>query len=292
LDQLNKMDEIAFVDSLSKTFEGGNWIIQRTYQHHPFTTINDLYDRMISVLNVASREEKITFLSHSPQIRGTLADPDDMSNNSRAEHASLGLDSLSQDEFDELERLNEEYSTKFGFPFMLSQRRYTKEIMFRRFNRRVINDNVDAELQTAIDEVAFIARLRILNIVSGPGAPKTTGSLTTHVLDTLKGRPAGGVYVELYEVFMAGERLVVAATTNADGRTDAPLISNQPLRIGTYELRFHIGSYFKATAPDSLLAEPAFVDVIPIRFSIAEPESHYHVPLLASPWSYSTYRGS
>ena len=81
------------------------------------------------------------------------------------------------------------------------------------------------------------------------------------------------------------------AVTNADGRTDAPLLAGAPLRIGRYELDFHIGAYFAAQG-DRQPPSPPFLDIVPIRFSIAEPEGHYHVPLLASPWSYSTYRGS
>ena len=85
----------------------------------------------------------------------------------------------------------------------------------------------------------------------------------------------------------APARLLKEAVTNADGRTDAPLIAGEPLRIGTYELTFHIGDYFAADGQRS-----AFLDIVPIRFSIAEPEGHYHVPLLVTPWSYTTYRGS
>ena len=77
---------------------------------------------------------------------------------------------------------------------------------------------------------------------------------------------------------------------DTDGRTDTPLISGAPLRVGTYELQFHIGAYFSAAGTHT--ADPPYLDVVPIRFSIAEPTAHYHVPLLASPWSYTTYRGS
>jgi 2-oxo-4-hydroxy-4-carboxy-5-ureidoimidazoline decarboxylase len=80
------------------------------------------------------------------------------------------------------------------------------------------------------------------------------------------------------------------AITNADGRTDVPLLGGAPLRMGLYEIEFHVGAYF--TREEIAAANPPFLDIVPVRFSIAEPEGHYHVPLLASPWSYSTYRGS
>jgi 5-hydroxyisourate hydrolase len=115
--------------------------------------------------------------------------------------------------------------------------------------------------------------------------------LTTHVLDTVHGRPAAGVRVELFEVDAKGERLPVAkARTNADGRTDAPLIPADEARAGRFELLFYIGDYFRGAGVAA--AEPPFLDVVPIRFSIAEVSKHYHVPLVATPWSYSTYRGS
>ena len=117
------------------------------------------------------------------------------------------------------------------------------------------------------------------------------GRLSTHVLDACGGRPAAGVAVELLELSAGGEpRLITSATTNRDGRTDQPLIGGRPLPIGSYELRFHIGDYFaRLAAPQS---DPPFLDVVPVRFAVAEPEGHYHVPLLATPWSFSTYRGS
>jgi 5-hydroxyisourate hydrolase len=115
--------------------------------------------------------------------------------------------------------------------------------------------------------------------------------LTTHVLDTTRGKPAAGVLIELHAIGEDGaRRLVASARTNADGRTDAPLIAPGEGQIGTFELSFHIGAYFRAQG--SMSASPPFLDVVPIRFAIADPKAHYHVPLLASPWSYSTYRGS
>ena len=84
--------------------------------------------------------------------------------------------------------------------------------------------------------------------------------------------------------------LLADRVTNADGRTEAPLLGGAPLRIGHYQLEFHIGAYFAARG--AAASEPPFLDVVPVRFAIAEPEGHYHVPLLVSPWSYSTYRGS
>lgn len=113
------------------------------------------------------------------------------------------------------------------------------------------------------------------------------GRLTTHVLDTANGRPGAGVRIELYRLEDDTGTLLAAATTNRDGRTDQPLVEGDGFRNGTYQLVFHIGDYFKAQGQATV-----FVDVVPIRFGIADAAQHYHVPLLCSPWSYTTYRGS
>ena len=114
------------------------------------------------------------------------------------------------------------------------------------------------------------------------------GRLTTHILDTTHGGPAQNVDIRLYAVG-ASRELVASATTNDDGRTPLPLLEDDAFATGTYELEFDIGSYFRSRGVQ--LAEPAFLETVVIRFA-ASGDEHYHVPLLASPWSYSTYRGS
>jgi 5-hydroxyisourate hydrolase len=110
-----------------------------------------------------------------------------------------------------------------------------------------------------------------------------SGFLTTHVLDTARGRPARGVEIELARLEHGRRRTLRTATTNADGRTDAPLLAQGELEAGEYELVFAVGGYF---------GQREFLDRVPVRFSVSDPGAHYHVPLLVSPWSYSTYRGS
>ncbi len=117
------------------------------------------------------------------------------------------------------------------------------------------------------------------------------GRLTTHVLDTAQGRPAAGMDIELWALDPAGQRrLLKTVRTNADGRTDGPLLAGAEFAPGGYELVFAVAAYFAAQGVAT--ATPPFLDRVPVRFGIAEAEGHYHVPLLTSPWAYSTYRGS
>lgn len=123
-----------------------------------------------------------------------------------------------------------------------------------------------------------------------PAQPIATGRLTTHVLDTARGRPAAGMVIELVRIEGLTRQPVKTVRTNADGRVDEPLLTGGRLLQGVYELLFHAGDYLRAAG--EALPDPAFLDVIPIRFGIADTGAHYHVPLLISPYSYSTYRGS
>ncbi|MDY0881613.1 hydroxyisourate hydrolase [Dongia soli] len=113
--------------------------------------------------------------------------------------------------------------------------------------------------------------------------------LTTHVLNVATGRPAEGLSIELW-VLRETFDLIKRVTTNADGRVDEALLDGDAFKMGVYELRFFAGEYLRKAG--TALADPAFLDVIPVRFGIADPEQHYHVPLLLSPYGYSTYRGS
>ena len=118
-----------------------------------------------------------------------------------------------------------------------------------------------------------------------------SGRLTTHVLDTASGKPAQGVTVSLFAIDASGDRRLIKSTqTNGDGRCDAPFLSGAQMAVGAYELVFEVAAYFRAAGV--ALSDPPFLDVVPIRFGIADASAHYHVPLLISPYGYSTYRGS
>lgn len=115
------------------------------------------------------------------------------------------------------------------------------------------------------------------------------GYLTTHVLDTSLGFPAAGLDISLYKIDGADRHFICRMTTNADGRTDSPILPNGECDVGIYELIFAAGAYLTANGHD---ADTLFLDDVPVRFGLTDPDQHYHVPLLLSPYGYSTYRGS
>jgi 5-hydroxyisourate hydrolase len=114
--------------------------------------------------------------------------------------------------------------------------------------------------------------------------------LTTHVLDTAHGKPGNGIHISLHKIVDNRKEFLLSTRTNEDGRCDHPLLEGEAFQAGIYELDFHVAPYFAAMKLD--LPKPNFLDVITLRFGIADPSRHYHVPLTVSPWSYSTYRGS
>ena len=289
LDELNALDRHSFVSALGRIFENAPWVAERAFAERPFATVADLHRAMTQAVAGVAEAEQLGLIRGHPELGSKVARAGTMTEESRREQGSLGLDRLSQAEFARFERLNAAYLERFGFPFVICVRRHTRDSLLDSFERRLGN-SLETERAAALAEIGQITRLRLVEEVDGPGKPKTNGQLSTHVLDTVSGRPAAGVRIVLTERGASAEGLLEDTVTNADGRTDEPLLGGVPLRIGTYEIAFHIGAYFAAKG--AATASPPFLDVVPIRFAIAEPEGHYHVPLLASPWSYATYRGS
>ena len=289
LDTLNAASREDFIAALGDIFEHAPWVAERAFAARPFPTVAALHDAMTAAVAGASPEEQLAFLRGHPELGGKVARAGAMAEASRREQGALGLDSLSDAEFARFETMNAAYADRFGFPFIIAVSRHTRNSILNQFERRLGNDR-DAELAAALGEIGNITRLRLVAAVEGPGKPKTEGRLSTHVLDVVAGKPAAGVRLVLREIGASAESVLKETVTNADGRTDAPLMAGAPLRIGRYEIAFHIGDYFARQGLPA--ADPPYLDVVPLRFGIAEPGGHYHVPLLASPWSFSTYRGS
>jgi 2-oxo-4-hydroxy-4-carboxy-5-ureidoimidazoline decarboxylase len=290
LDELNAADERGFVSALSNIYEHAPWVAQTAARERPFPTLAALAETMQQAVMQASSERQHALIAGHPDLANKAVRLDTLTLDSQAEQTSAGLDRLNNEEFERFHRLNTAYREKFGIPFIICARRHAKDSILREFERRLHND-ADQERQTALGEISRIAALRLDQHVRGPDRLKVHGRLSTHVLDTYHGHPAAGVAIEFFEIGASGEsRLLSRTTTNADGRTERPLMVEQPIPISQYELRFAIGDYFVRRGTP--LPDPPFLGIVPIRFGVAEPEAHYHVPLLATPWSYSTYRGS
>jgi 2-oxo-4-hydroxy-4-carboxy-5-ureidoimidazoline decarboxylase len=290
LQTLNAADQTGFVAALGDIYEHAPWVAQAVHGQRPFATLLALHEAMMAAVRTAPPAQQLALINGHPDLAGKAARAGAMTSESVAEQASAGLDRLSEAEFAQFHGLNDAYRSKFSIPFIICVRRHGKDSILRQFERRLRNDPA-AETKAALGEIFRIAALRLDQRVEAADRLVVHGHLSTHVLDTHGGHPAAGVTIELLELSANGERrVVVSAATNRDGRTDQPLIGGRPLPIGRYELRFHIGDYFahRATPQD----DPPFLDVVPVQFAIAEPEGHYHVPLLVTPWSYSTYRGS
>jgi len=290
LADLNAADDAGFMAALDDVYEHAPWVAQAASRQRPFVTLTALHNAMMAAVRAAPADQQVALIKGHPDLAGKAARAGAMTVDSKAEQASAGLDRLSETEFAQFHRLNNAYREKFGIPFIICARRHSKDSILQQFERRLQN-SAAAETDTALGEIFRIAALRLDQRLEAADRLDVHGRLSTHVLDTHSGRPAAGVAIELLELSVSGEpRVIARGMSNRDGRTDAPLIRERPLPIGRYELRFHVGDYFarlKARQDD-----PPFLDVVPVRFAIAEPEGHYHVPLLVTPWSYSTYRGS
>jgi 2-oxo-4-hydroxy-4-carboxy-5-ureidoimidazoline decarboxylase len=283
LDSLNAMRAADFVTALEGVFEHAPWVAETAAAGRPFATVTALHDALMAMVRAAPTDVCLGFLRGHPALSPkALTDPG-LTSESRSEQGGLGMTSLG-DRLAAFEAASTDYEARFGFPFIVCVRRLTPPFVLRGLERRLAN-TPEQERAAALAEIGFITRLRLVDRVTGPGMPRTAGHLSAHVLDTARGKAAEGIRLEL---FREGA-LILEAVTNQDGRTDAPLLEDGPLRIGRYELRYHVGDYF-AGWPN--VPDPPWYDVIPIRFAISDPEGHYHVPLLLGAWTYTTYRGS
>jgi 2-oxo-4-hydroxy-4-carboxy-5-ureidoimidazoline decarboxylase len=283
LDALNAMPPAEFVTALNGMFEHAPWVAEQAATHRPFVTVTALHDTLMGVVSTAPADICLKFLrGHPPLSSKALADPG-LTSESRAEQDGLGMTSLG-DRLAAFEAGSTAYEARFGFPFIICVRRLTPTFVLRGLERRLTNEP-DQERAAALAEIGHITLLRLVDRVTGPGMPKTAGHLSAHVLDTARGGAAEGIRIEVFRE----SALIHEAFTNRDGRTDAPLLADGPLRIGRYELRFHVEDYY-AGWPN--VTDPPWYDVIPIRFGVSDPEGHYHIPLLLGAWTYTTYRGS
>ena len=290
LEELNGATQSEFVAVLANVFEYSPWVAEQAFASRPFSGVNALFAAMKAAVERASDAQRLALIKSHPDLADKTRRAAGLTAESTAEQNSAGLDWLSDAEYEAFERVNNAYRAKFGFPYIVCVRRHTRDSILADFERRLPND-LAAETQTSIAEICRIAALRVDQLVLSSDRLPVHGRLSTHVLDNHSGKPAAGIEVELVERSRLGvSRVVARAVTNSDGRTDQPLIGGRPVPVGRYELNFSTGRYFKEK--NIPLSDPPFLDDISLRFAVSEPEGHLHVPLLVTPWSYATYRGS
>src|ERR1700753_3914114 len=215
---LNACSKADFVAQLGNIFEYSPWIAEAAADARPFAGINALYAAMKAVVERAPEDRRLALIKGHPDLANKTQRAAGLTAESNAEQNSVGLDRLSDAEYEAFERVNNAYRAKFGFPYIVCVRRHTKDSILRDFERRLPND-AETETQTSIAEICRIAALRLDQLVVSNDKLPVHGRLSTHVLDTHSGKPAAGIPVELVELSALGEHRVVTRTmTNHDGR--------------------------------------------------------------------------
>lgn len=289
LKKLNACSSQDFIAAMAEVFEHAPWVAEAVVTERPFEHVDALHTAMFGKVLALQSHDMIKLLADYPELAGSQARLGQLTKDSVREQGGLSLQTLNASDARQWDALNLAYREKFCFPFILCISRHSRISALKEFEARLKNDR-QTELRLALSEIGRITRLRIAMRIAEHGMLGLTGVLSTHVLDTANGRPAEGVRVQLYEVQNDRARcLLVEAITDLRGRTAKPLLSGMPSRIATYELVFHVGDYFIRTG--NIKGDWPFLDVIPVRFNIKDPEGNYHVPLTVTPWSYSTYRG-
>lgn len=275
LDALNAMDRAAFTGALAGIYEHSPWIAAAAHEAAPFADFDALHAALAAAVAAATPEQRLALLQAHPELAGKEAAAGTLTAHSTAEQLSAGLVNLDAAAKAELAGLNAAYRARHGFPFIVAVRTRTRGEIFALAAARAGRETA-AERDEALRQVNLIARIRLAGLLG-----RKKAKISTHVLDTAAGGPARGIPVTLTRL-EGGQVEMARAVTNADGRTDAPLVEDDVLLTGAYELRFDLRGRFAT----------GFLDEVPLRFRVDDPVGHYHVPLLASPWSYSTYRGS
>lgn len=270
---------------LSGIYERTAWAPETLLDMPSITTVSDLAHAMKSVLDDAPYETKLELLRLHPDLNQKIEQLKLLTPESREEQSGLG--SLTPEEEKRFNRLNAAYKAKFGFPFILAVRNASKYTVLAALEGRVKN-TMEVEFVTALSQVHKIAWMRLVAKIDTSHA---NGYLTCHVLDTANGIPAAKMRIELRRLSHPAGMLGTYMTNN-DGRLEngPALLGGTEFLVGEYEWTFHVADYFASVG--TYTSGQPFLDTVPLRFGIDNPDDHYHVPLLVSPWSYSTYRGS
>src|SRR6516162_1802654 len=223
LADLNTASKDDFVAALANIFELSPWIAEQAAGARPFAGVRALFEAMKAVVDRAPQDARLALIKAHPDLANKTQRAAELTAESTAEQNSVGLDRLSDAEYEAFERVNKAYRAKFGFPYIVCVRRQTRDSILRDFERRLPND-ARTEMRRSIEEIFRIAALRLDQLVIADDRLKVHGRLSTHVLDNHDGKPASGIEITLTELSELGAaRLITRAVTNSDGRTDVPL---------------------------------------------------------------------
>jgi 2-oxo-4-hydroxy-4-carboxy-5-ureidoimidazoline decarboxylase len=283
--EVEGLDEEAFVRRFGGVYEHSPWAAREAWRRRPFVDFDGLAGAFAAAVRDASDDARLALVRAHPELGGREARDGDLTAESAAEQAGAGLDRLADDAAQRLQALNHAYREKFGFPLVIAVRGQDTPAILARAQARLDN-SPEEELANALDQIDEIARLRLRELVSDgrPDGPVTGAPIvTTHVLDAARGRPAANVPVRLERRTDGQWRALAAGHTDGDGRCRDLAVEDPS--VGAHRLVFDTGAYFAASG------QPAFYPEVIVTFEVA-PREHYHVPLLLSPFSYTTYRGS
>lgn len=274
-------DVLPLLDAL---IERSPAMAEKVLALRPFSTPAGLHRAILQAIETATADELLALIRAHPELAGAEAAAGALTPASTSEQARLGLNALTGAELARLGDLNRRYRERFGFPCIVALKCHaSRESVLAAFEQRIHGER-EAEIRTALGEIGHILRGRIARHFG------MTGWLSTHVLDTRDGIPGAGIAIELKALAGHGWTTLSTSRTNEQGRTDQPLLADIDMLPGAYRLEFDVAGYFRSRG--AALADPPFLGIVPIEIGIANASAHYHVPLLASPWSFSTYRGS
>jgi 2-oxo-4-hydroxy-4-carboxy-5-ureidoimidazoline decarboxylase len=280
LAELNGLPAGDFVAALEGIFEHSPWVPEAVAGARPFDSVDDLHAAMVAAVAGATDDAQVALLRAHPMLAGGAQ----LTAASAAEQASHGLTALDNIEAERFAAANQAYLARFGFPFIIAVRgQRDRAAILAALEARQLASPA-AEQATALAEVGKIARFRLDALIRAEPA----GWISVHVLDTARGLPAAGMLLMLDRCAPGGLVRLGEWRTNSDGRCDAPLLKGDAMTPGIYQITFAVAAWRAADG----LPERGFYDEVPIRFCVDDAAVHYHIPLLVSPYGYSTYRGS
>ncbi len=281
---LETMPAAAFAAELADLFEHSPWVVEGMAARRPFGTARALHDALMARLREAGTAAQIRLIAAHPELAGREMTEGALTADSTGEQGRLGFDRLLPDEHRALAALNAAYRARFGFPCIVALARHGLRETVLAAMRARLEANPETERGAALTEIGHITAARLTRRLG-----REHGALSIHALDTVRGGAAPGLRYALHAARSGGWIELAAGQTNAQGRSDAPLLAGLDFEPGAYRIDYAIGAYHRAQGVP--VADPAFLEIVGIGFGVADAGAHYHIPVQFTPWAYATYRG-